>query len=224
MILRPPRSTLTDTLFPSTTLFRSVLLGLVTLLRGTLPPGGHIIHAALADDAAGREHAFQMKKGVGGPFALVDHHGRSVTEQDFRGHFLLVYFGYTSCPDVCPTEPSKMATAPDALGATAAEVRPLFLFGSTPRPAICPTVLSQVATALDSLGATAAEGQPLFIPVDPARDTAALLAGYVAHFHPRLVGLTGSAQQSAEAQAAFGVHSNRSSDAEGGSYFMNHSL
>src|SRR3546814_14765785 len=54
-----------------------VLLGLVTLLRGTLPPGGHLIHAALADDAAGKEHAFRLEKNVGGPFALVDHHGRS---------------------------------------------------------------------------------------------------------------------------------------------------
>ena len=165
-----------------------VLLGLVTILRGALPPDGHLIHAALAEDATPHVPAFQLHKGVGGPFSLVDHHGRAVTEQDFRGRFLLIYFGYTSCPDVCPTELSKMAAA------------------------------------LDSLGAAAAEVQPLFITVDPARDSATLLADYVAHFHPRLIGLTGSAQRIAQAQAAFGVHSSRSSADAGGGYFMNHSL
>lgn len=165
-----------------------VLLGLVTLLRGTLAPGDHIIHAALADDGAGSAHAFHLPKGVGGPFSLVDHHGRAVTDEDFRGRFLLIYFGYTSCPDVCPTELSKMAAA------------------------------------LDSLGAAAAEVQPLFITVDPARDTTALLAGYVAHFHPRLLGLTGSARQVADAQATFRVHSSRSSESGDGGYLMNHSL
>src|SRR3546814_8213853 len=93
--------------------------------------------------------------------------------QDFRGRFLLVYFGYTSCPDVCPTE------------------------------------LAKLAAALDSLGTAAAEVQPLFITVDPARDTAALLAGYVAHFHPRLVGLTGTAEQIAAAQVVLDRKSTR---------------
>jgi len=168
-----------------------LLLGTVTILRGTLPPGSHLIHAARAQDGASVGPGFVLRKDVGGPFSLVDHHGRAVTEQDFRGRFLLVYFGYTSCPDVCPTELSKMAAA------------------------------------LDSLGPAAAEVQPLFITVDPARDSIALLSGYVAHFHPRLIGLTGTPAQLAAAQAAFGVHSSVSSDpqsAADGSYFMNHSV
>ena len=40
---------------------------------------------------------------VGGPFTLTDHTGKRVTDQDFRGKFLLVFFGFTNCPDVCPT-------------------------------------------------------------------------------------------------------------------------
>jgi hypothetical protein len=167
-----------------------LLLGVVTILRGALPAGEHLVHAALADDAAANQHAFQLRKGVGGPFALIDHRGRAVTEQHFRGRFLLVYFGYTSCPDVCPTELSKMAAA------------------------------------LDSLGAMAAEVQPLFITVDPARDSVEALADYVAHFHLRLLGLTGSPEQIARAATAFSIHSSRSgdSDAQDGDYFMNHSL
>ena len=40
---------------------------------------------------------------IGGPFTLVDHKGRTVTEKDYFGSFVLVFFGYTFCPDVCPT-------------------------------------------------------------------------------------------------------------------------
>ena len=40
---------------------------------------------------------------VGGPFRLIDHTGKTVTEADFRGRYMLIYFGYSFCPDVCPT-------------------------------------------------------------------------------------------------------------------------
>ncbi|KAI8815621.1 SCO1/SenC-domain-containing protein [Fimicolochytrium jonesii] len=52
---------------------------------------------------------------VGGPFSLVDHDGRPVTDLDYRGKFMLVYFGYTFCPDVCPEELEKMAEVTDTL-------------------------------------------------------------------------------------------------------------
>ncbi len=45
---------------------------------------------------------------IGGPFTLVDQHGEKVTDQDFAGRFMLVYFGYTYCPDVCPLSLSNM--------------------------------------------------------------------------------------------------------------------
>ncbi|CAA2107018.1 hypothetical protein MBUL_03953 [Methylobacterium bullatum] len=64
---------------------------------------------------------------VGGPFTLVDHEGRTRTETDFRGKLLLVYFGYTSCPDICPTDLMEIARALTLLGAEADSVQPLFV-------------------------------------------------------------------------------------------------
>ncbi len=64
---------------------------------------------------------------VGGPFTLVAHTGKTVTDADFRGKYLLVNFGYTFCPDVCPTTLQKMALALDELGDDAAAVQPLFI-------------------------------------------------------------------------------------------------
>jgi protein SCO1/2 len=53
---------------------------------------------------------------VGGPFQLIDHNGREVTEQTFRGRWLLVFFGFTACPDVCPTALADMRQVLDQLG------------------------------------------------------------------------------------------------------------
>lgn len=49
------------------------------------------------------------KPKVGGPFALVDYDGKLVTDKTYRGKYMLIYFGYTFCPDVCPEELEKMA-------------------------------------------------------------------------------------------------------------------
>jgi protein SCO1 len=64
---------------------------------------------------------------LGGPFRLTDHSGRAVTEADFAGRFLLVYFGFTWCPDVCPTELGIIASVLDELGAEEARVTPVFV-------------------------------------------------------------------------------------------------
>jgi len=64
---------------------------------------------------------------VGGPFALTDHHGRAVTEQDYRGRYMLIYFGYAWCPDVCPTELLVMGQAVDLLGDAGEQVQPIFI-------------------------------------------------------------------------------------------------
>lgn len=64
---------------------------------------------------------------IGGPFNLVDQDGRARSDADFRGRYLLVYFGYTYCPDLCPTELQTMSAALDLLGDKAAKVQPLFI-------------------------------------------------------------------------------------------------
>jgi protein SCO1/2 len=71
----------------------------------------------------------QLAQGValGGPFSLTDHRGRAVTEGSFEGRFLLVYFGFTYCPDVCPTELGTMAAAIDALEGEGERVTPVLV-------------------------------------------------------------------------------------------------
>ena len=64
---------------------------------------------------------------VGGPFTLTDHTGKRVTEQDFRGRTLIVVFGFTYCPDICPTELQLISAALDKLGPKAKDVVPLFI-------------------------------------------------------------------------------------------------
>ena len=64
---------------------------------------------------------------IGGPFSLLDGDGRTVTDAQFRGRWLLVYFGYTHCPDACPTALQDMATALDDLGAKRQDVAPIFI-------------------------------------------------------------------------------------------------
>lgn len=126
---------------------------------------------------------------VGGPFHLTDHTGRAVSDADYRGRWMLIYFGYTFCPDVCPTE------------------------------------LSVVAQVMDRLGPLADKVQPLFVTIDPERDTVAQMAGYVDLFHPRLVGLTGSPEQIADAARAFRVYYAKVplEGGDAGDYTMDHS-
>lgn len=64
---------------------------------------------------------------IGGPFALVDHTGRAVTDADVITGPTLVYFGYTFCPDICPIDVQLMVDAVDVLAERGIEVRPVFV-------------------------------------------------------------------------------------------------
>jgi protein SCO1/2 len=131
--------------------------------------------AAMALFPGGRERLLSGipsagKALVGGPFSLIDHTGKRVTDKDFRGRYMLVYFGFTYCPDVCPSG------------------------------------LQVIAAALQKLGAKAELVIPIFITVDPERDTPQQLAEYVKSFDPRLIGLTGSPDETAAAAKAYRVY------------------
>ena len=64
---------------------------------------------------------------VGGAFELVDHDGRSVTDADFRGRFVLIFFGFTNCRLVCPRALERLSGALDDLGPMAELVVPLYI-------------------------------------------------------------------------------------------------
>ena len=82
---------------------------------------------------------------IGGPFQLVNGDGKPVTDKDFRGKYMLVYFGYTFCPDVCPTTLTAVADAMDRLGPAASRIRPVFITVDPKRDT--PAVVKQYAGA-----------------------------------------------------------------------------
>jgi protein SCO1/2 len=64
---------------------------------------------------------------VGGPFTLTDASGKPRSDSEFRGKLMIVYFGYTYCPDVCPADLMAITQALDALGPLAQGVQPVFI-------------------------------------------------------------------------------------------------
>ena len=64
---------------------------------------------------------------IGGPFTLSDASGKKVTDADFRGRYMLVFFGFTGCPDICPAGLQLISAALDKVGAKADKVAPIFI-------------------------------------------------------------------------------------------------
>jgi protein SCO1/2 len=124
---------------------------------------------------------------TGGDFELTGHHG-PVKLSDYRGKIVLLYFGYTFCPDICPT----------SLLATAAGLRLL-----------TPDELNRV--------------QVIFVSVDPERDTPKQLADYVAFFHPKIIGITGTPEKIAELAPRYGVVHRKQAAEGNGQYVVDHS-
>jgi len=107
---------------PMTATIRNLLLGLLSLLCLAFAASVAYVLIVMPD---------AIESPIVGAFELVDGDGKPVTEADFAGRYLLVYFGYTYCPDVCPTELAKMTTAFDifaeAAPARAEKVVPIFV-------------------------------------------------------------------------------------------------
>lgn len=66
-------------------------------------------------------------EGLGGSWALTDHNGKAVTDQTYTGKFRLMFFGFTYCPDVCPTELKRLTLVLEGLGKDAEQITPLFV-------------------------------------------------------------------------------------------------
>lgn len=134
-----------------------------------------------------REVRYSGEADIRSVFTLTDHTGQVVTQADYSDRWQLVFFGFTNCPDVCPT------------------------------------TLAYMASVLDILGDDADEVAPMFITVDPERDTVQVMAEYVSVFHPRLIGLTGTEAQVAEAAGNFRTWYERTEDESApDGYFMAH--
>lgn len=106
---------------------------------------------------------------VGGAFSMTDHTGQRVTEALLQDRYSLIYFGYTFCPDVCPTELQDMSVAVNLAGEAGEKVT------------------------------------PIFVTIDPERDGPQEVADYVEAFHPRMIGLRGTEEETTKIAKAFRV-------------------
>lgn len=122
---------------------------------------------------------------VGGPFELTSMDGTRVRSSQFEGAPLLVFFGFTHCPDVCPTK------------------------------------LMELSQVLDAAGDRAAKVRALFITVDPERDTAEVLKSYLGSFDPRIIGLTGTREETDAVIKSWRAYARRIPTSSG-DYTMDH--
>ncbi|KAJ0561035.1 putative copper chaperone SCO1/SenC, Thioredoxin-like superfamily [Helianthus annuus] len=172
-----------------------------------------------ASSSAVKQGPSAGKAAIGGPFNLVDHNGRSVTEKDFKGKWTLIYFGFTHCPDICPDELQKLAAAID-------KISTLIVFTDQN---IIYIGLIQYNIGLFNTFCMFAEGKagleivPVFISVDPERDTVEQVHDYVKEFHPKLIGLTGDPDEIKKAARAYRVYYMKTEE-EGSDYLVDHSI
>lgn len=120
-------------------------------------------------------------------FALTDHNGQARTLKDFQGKVVMMFFGYTQCPDVCPTSMTEMAEIKRLLGKDGERV------------------------------------QGLFVTVDPERDKAEMLKGYMAAFDPTFLALVPTPEQLAALAKDYKVYYKKVDGPTPTSYTMDHS-
>lgn len=101
-----------------------LLMVLVTVAGYALKPGAERGMSAMAPSAGASTAGLE---GLGGSWSLTDHNGKGVTDRDYAGKFRLMFFGFTYCPDVCPTELKRLTLVLEALGDEAARIAPLFV-------------------------------------------------------------------------------------------------
>lgn len=166
-------------------------LALTAVLGGSLLAAWWLLRAEKQQKLQQQRVEQLRKVALGqGNFSLLDHRGQRRSKKDFLGSWVLLYFGFTHCPDICPDELDKLSAVVAALD----------------RDTALPPV------------------QPLFITVDPERDDVPALARYVRDFHPRLVALTGTAEEVREAGRDYRVYASAGPRDEDGGYMVDHSI
>lgn len=128
---------------------------------------------------------------IGGDFILTGSKGQKVRWADFQGQYRMVYFGFTNCPAICPTDVLRMSQG-----------------------------LEQFEREYPELGAKV---QPIFISIDPERDRPEKVGEFVGNFHPRLIGLTGTPEETAAVARQFGTSAQKEAPDATGFYNMAHS-
>ena len=122
---------------------------------------------------------------IGGPFQLTAHTGQPFSDRDLAGKPYAIFFGFTRCPDICPT------------------------------------TLNDMSLRLDELKADADKLRIIYVTIDPERDTPQFLSEYMKSFDPRIIGLTGTADQTAAIAKAYRVIYEKVAGSVG-DYTMNH--
>lgn len=100
----------------------TMLIAALILLIGA----GAYVYSLKATDQASPEQISAAAL-IGGDYSLIDHDGKAVTQDDYKGKKLLVFFGFTNCPAVCPTELYNIAVTLDELGDDAKKLQVLFI-------------------------------------------------------------------------------------------------
>ena len=118
------------------------------LLGGLVIMGAGALLALAHRDTPRGAAGTLLASAIGGPFRLVDQNGKTVTDADLKGKWSLVYFGYTHCPDACPTALNDIAIALDQLGPKREAVRSVFITVDPERDT--PEVLKAYVTSFDA--------------------------------------------------------------------------
>lgn len=163
---------------------------LLILIAVAIAVGAYYAQKASHTISAHQEQAEVQSSGtaaIGGEFSLVDQNGNGFTQEDLKGHYSLVFFGFANCPDMCPTALTSITQAMELLP-------------------------EDIASRII----------PVFITIDPKRDTPEALKNYATNFHPRLVALSGTQEQTAQAANAFKVY-HQVADPTVKDYMVNHS-
>lgn len=161
---------------------RARIISLLVALVGLVGIAGMLIYEMRARDTGGLSEPLAS---IGGPFVLTGTDGKPFDSASLAGKPHAVFFGFTHCPEVCPT------------------------------------TLNDLTLAFNTLGDKARDLRGVFVTVDPERDTPQALREYMASFDPRILALTGSADEIAKVAKLYRVYYAKQPTSDG-SYTMDH--